>query len=76
LWNKIEHRLFSFMSKNWRGRPLLTHAIIVNLIGNTTTATGLRVLCMLDSRMYPRASLLVPDKFHDDWSYTITPGTR
>jgi hypothetical protein len=85
-WNKIEHRLFSFISKNWRGRPLLTHATIVNLIGNTTTATGLRVLCMLDSRTYPKSVVvtneqmaainLVPDKFHGDWNYTIKPGKR
>jgi hypothetical protein len=50
-WNKIEHRLFSFISQNWRGKPLLTHATIVNLIGATTTSTGLRVRCMLDRRV-------------------------
>jgi len=85
-WNKIEHRLFSFISKNWRGRPLLTHATIVNLIGATTTATGLRVLCMLDRRTYPKSIVvsdermasiqLVPDKFHGDWNYTIRPCKR
>lgn len=85
-WNKIEHRLFSFISKNWRGRPLLTHAAIVNLIGATTTATGLRVLCMLDRRRYPKSIVvtdeqmasinLAPDKFHGDWNYTITPCKR
>lgn len=85
-WNKIEHRLFSFISKNWRGRPLLTHATIVNLIGATTTATGLRVLCMLDRRTYPKSIVisdkqmasiqLVPDKFHGDWNYTIKPCKR
>ena len=52
-WNKIEHRLFSFISKNWRGRPLLTHATIVKLIANTRTAKGLKVDCMLDTRRYP-----------------------
>jgi hypothetical protein len=85
-WNKIEHRLFSFISKNWRGRPLLTHATIVNLIGATTTSTGLRVFCMLDRRKYPKKVVvsdeqmatinLVGDKFHADWNYTIKPRIR
>ena len=85
-WNKIEHRLFSFISKNWRGRPLLTHATIVNLIGATTTSTGLRVFCMLDRRKYPKKVVvsdeqmatinLVGDKFHADWNYTIKPCIR
>jgi len=85
-WNKIEHRLFSFISQNWRGRPLLTHATIVNLIGDTTTSTGLRVFCMLDRRKYPQkvavsdeqmATInLVRDKFHGDWNYTIKPCIR
>jgi len=52
-WNKIEHRLFSFISHNWRGRPLLTHATIVNLIANTRTSTGLKVRCVLDRKRYP-----------------------
>jgi len=82
-WNKIEHRLFSFISQNWRGRPLLTHATIVNLIGATRTATGLRVRCVLDRRMYPKQVIvsdeqmaainLVRNKFHGDWNYTIKP---
>jgi transposase len=82
-WNKIEHRLFSFISQNWRGRPLLTHATIVNLIANTTTTTGLKVRCELDSKRYPNkvkisnaqmAQIhLVPDAFHGDWNYTIRP---
>lgn len=85
-WNKIEHRLFSFISQNWRGKPLLTHATIVNLIGATTTSTGLRVRCMLDHRKYPKkvvisdnqmaAINLVPHRFHGDWNYTIKPGIR
>jgi hypothetical protein len=85
-WNKIEHRLFSFISQNWRGKPLLTHATIVNLIGATTTSTGLRVRCMLDRRDYPKKIVvsdnqmatinLVPHKFHGDWNYTIKPGIR
>jgi hypothetical protein len=83
-WNKIEHRLFSFISQNWRGQPLLTHATIVNLIAHTRTSTGLKVRCVLDAKSYPEkikisqaqmASIrLVPDAFHGDWNYTIRPG--
>jgi len=82
-WNKIEHRLFSFISQNWRGKPLLTHATIVNLIAGTTTTTGLTVRCVLDTRKYPKntevsdeeiASIkLKPDRFHGEWNYTIRP---
>jgi len=85
-WNKIEHRLFSFISSNWRGQPLLTHATIVNLISNTTTSTGLNVRCALDSRRYPKkvqvtakqfeAIALTPDAFHGDWNYTIHPQSK
>jgi Rhodopirellula transposase DDE domain len=82
-WNKIEHRLFSFITQNWRGQPLLSHAVIVNLIAATTTTTGLRVRARLDTSRYPsglkvsRAALeavrLRPDPFHGDWNYTILP---
>jgi len=82
-WNKIEHRLFSFISQNWRGIPLLTHATIVSLIGATRTATGLKVSCELDRRHYPpkvqvtdeqMATIrLVPDAFHGEWNYAIMP---
>jgi len=82
-WNKIEHRLFSFITKNWRGRPLVSHAVIVNLIAATTTPTGLRVRARLDTRRYPSgltvsreavdAVQLRPDAFHGDWNYTILP---
>jgi hypothetical protein len=82
-WNKIEHRLFSFISQNWRGHPLLTHATIVNLIGSTRTEGGLKVRCMLDRRVYPtkvkisetqmRTIHLIPDTFHGEWNYTIRP---
>lgn len=82
-WNKIEHRLFSFISQNWRGQPLLTHATIVNLIGSTRTRTGLKVRCELDRKSYPkkiqitngqmRSIRLIPDKFHGDWNYAIHP---
>ena len=82
-WNTIEHRLFSFITKNWRGRPLVSHAVIVNLIAATTTPTGLRVRARLDTRRYPSglvvsreavdAVQLRPDAFHGDWNYTILP---
>ena len=82
-WNKIEHRLFSFISHNWRGRPLLTHATIVKLISSTQTSTGLKVRCILDTRRYPKevkvtdeqmeSIRLKPDSFHGDWNYTIRP---
>jgi hypothetical protein len=85
-WNKIEHRLFSFITQNWRGRPLLTHATIVSLIGATRTSTGLHVRCVLDRRQYPKqvavseeqmASInLVRNPFHGDWNYTIKPRVR
>jgi len=82
-WNKIEHRLFAFISQTWRGRPLLTHAAIVSLIAATTTTAGLKVRCVLDTRKYPkdlkptaeqmRAITLKPDNFHGDWNYSILP---
>ena len=82
-WNKIEHRLFSFISQNWRGQPLLTHATIVKLIANTRTSTGLKVRCVLDKRRYPKKVKVTddqmatirftPDSFHGDWNYVIKP---
>jgi hypothetical protein len=82
-WNKIEHRLFSFITKNWRGKPLISHQVIVNMISATTTKTGLRVRSRIDPRQYmtgrrvSNAELaevhLVPDKFHGEWNYTIHP---
>lgn len=82
-WNKIEHRLFSFISKNWRGQPLLDLVTIVNLIGNTRTNAGLKVCCELDENTYEKGieisdeemkSIdLVRDQFHGDWNYTINP---
>lgn len=82
-WNKIEHRLFSFISQNWRGKPLVSHQAIVNLIAATTTRTGLRVKAALDTRRYHTA-VQIPDEvfarlkitphaFHGDWNYTIAP---
>jgi hypothetical protein len=82
-WNKIEHRLFSRITHNWRGRPLETYQTIVNLIANTTTTTGLTVQCGLDPNLYPtkikltdqqKDSIpLIRHSFHGDWNYTITP---
>jgi transposase len=80
-WNKIEHRLFSFISQNWRGKPLISHEVIVNLIAATTTKTGLQVRAEVDRGKYPKgiqvsdqefASLrLKRDKFHGEWNYTL-----
>jgi len=82
-WNRIEHRLFSFITKNWRGKPLVSHEVIVNLIAATTTRTGLRVQSQLDTGKYPKgikvskqefATIqLRPDSFHGEWNYTIMP---
>ena len=82
-WNKIEHRLFSQITMNWRGRPLQTHQIIVELIANTTTATGLTVHCTLDTGQYPTgitytakhvaALPLQRHDFHGEWNYTLLP---
>jgi hypothetical protein len=85
-WNKIEHRLFSFISMNWRGKPLLSYQVIVNLIAATTTLAGLRVEAALDRHRYP-AGVKVPDadvrrvnlkpaRFHGDWNYTVAPHHR
>jgi hypothetical protein len=82
-WNKVEHRLFSFISSNWRGEPLRDYETVVRLIAHTTTAKGLRVTCRLDRRRYPvgrkvtdkeYASLhLTPHSFHGEWNYFIQP---
>lgn len=82
-WNKVEHRLFSFISSNWRGEPLLDYETIVNLIAGTTTAKGLKVTCRLDRRKYPigkkisneefSAINIKPHDFHGEWNYCILP---
>ena len=80
-WNKIEHRLFSFITLNWRGRPLISHEVIVNLIASTKTRSGLRVRAELDNADYPKG-LVVSDadfaaikidrnEFHGEWNYCI-----
>ena len=85
-WNKIEHRLFSYISQNWRGKPLISHAVIVNLIAATTTKTGLKVRCELDTQVYPTGIVVTDDElaqvnlkrndFHGEWNYTISPHTQ
>ena len=85
-WNKIEHRMFSFITKNWRGKPLLSHAVIINLIASTTTETGLKIQCQLDKNEYPKGIKISDeqmnqinikrDDFHGDWNYTIHPNKK
>jgi transposase len=82
-WNRIEHRLFSFISQNWRGKPLITHQVIVQLIASTTTKTGLTVRSEIDAKSYPAGIKVTDDElarvnlrcheFHGDWNYTIHP---
>ncbi len=82
-WNKIEHRLFSFITMNWRGKPLISHEVIVNLIASTRTKSGLSVKCEIDTTKYEKG-IKVTDKelkkiqlnkheFHGEWNYTISP---
>jgi len=85
-WNQIEHRLFSFISINWRGRPLRTYATLVNLISGTTTKAGLVVTAQMDERDYPRGTTVTDeqmesiniekDEFHGEWNYTISPTVK
>ena len=82
-WNKIEHRLFSFISINWRAKPLTSLEVVLELISHTTTKEGLTVTALKDSRTYPTGTKvtdeelaalhLVRDPFHGEWNYTILP---
>ena len=85
-WNKIEHRMFSFITMNWRGRPLISHEVILSLIGSTTTRTGLSIQAVLDPNPYP-TRIKVSDvelaqvqierhEFHGEWNYTIVPRNK
>jgi transposase len=84
-WNKIEHRLFSFITQNWRGKPLISYEVIVSLIQGTTTDTGLRIQCALDENVYPKGIKITDDEllsvnlkphsFHGEWNYTIKPNS-
>ena len=82
-WNRIEHRMFSFISINWRGRPLLSHQVVVQLIASAKTETGVNIVCDIDWGHYPKG-IKIPkaalkelnikyDDFHGDWNYTISP---
>ncbi len=82
-WNKIEHRMFCHITENWRGKPLLSRAVVVNLIGSTKTKAGLRIQAELDTNTY-KTGIKVTDeelaaikikrhKFHGEWNYTISP---
>ena len=82
-WNRIEHRMFAFISQNWRGKPLLSHKVIVQLIAATKTASGLTIACDIDATRYPKGGKLSDqqftainiryDPFHPDWNYVIRP---
>jgi len=82
-WNKIEHRMFSYITKNWRGRPLTSHEVVVNLIASTTTTAGLRIQAALDTKEYPtgikvsdcemQKVKLEKEDFHGEWNYVIKP---
>jgi Rhodopirellula transposase DDE domain len=85
-WNKIEHRMFAYITQNWRGRPLLTHEVIVNLIGRTTTQRGLKIKAELDTKAYEKGIKvsekemeginLTRSEFHGEWNYQISPSIR
>jgi hypothetical protein len=85
-WNKIEHRLFSFVSHNWRGKPLIDYSTIINLITSTTTSTGLKVYARLDETDYPKGIKVTNAQLakvnleqhdsHGDWNYTIFPASH
>lgn len=84
-WNKIEHRLFSFISQNWRAKPLVSYRVIVDLISATTTKTGLTVRCEIDHNLYPKGVTvsdaemarlnIIRHDFHGEWNYTIKPNS-
>ena len=84
-WNKIEHRLFSFISRNWRGQPLISYEVIISLIAATTTSAGLEVHARLDQNEYPKVEIsdaelatvnLTRDAFHGEWNYSINPSNN
>jgi hypothetical protein len=82
-WNRIEHRMFAFISQNWRGKPLLSHKVIVHLIAATKTASGLTISCAIDAARYPKGDKISDaqlealnvryDTFHPDWNYSLLP---
>jgi hypothetical protein len=80
-WNRIEHHMFAFITQNWRGKPLLSHKVIVQLIAATTTTSGLTIACGIDASRYPKGDKVSDaqidalniryDRFHSDWNYTL-----
>ena len=82
-WNKIEHQMFSYITQNWRGKPLVTRETVVKLISNTTTTKGLKIQSMLDENDYEKGIQIttkqlddihiLKDKFHGEWNYVIIP---
>jgi hypothetical protein len=84
--NKIDHRLFSQITLNWRGKPLTSYEVVVNLIAATTTSKGLEVKCMIDKNEYPKGIKIdkkqveeldiVRDEFHGEWNYTFKPRNK
>jgi hypothetical protein len=85
-WNKIEHRLFSYITQNWRAKPLVSYRVIVDLIAATTTQTGLKVFCELDDKRYPKGIVVSDEEmaslnitradFHGEWNYTIASSNQ
>ena len=85
-WNKIEHRMFSYISKNWRGKPLITRETVVNLIAGTTTTKGLKIQAVLDENVYEKGIKVTDEElaginivradFHGEWNYKILPVCR
>ena len=82
-WNKIEHRMFCHITQNWRGRPLVSHEVIIALIANTTTRAGLKIRAEIDTSRYPTGTKVSDEElssinlkrhaFHGDWNYTLMP---
>jgi len=82
-WNRIEHRMFAFITQNWRGKPLVSYQVIVQLIANTRTTTGLTVACRIDANAYEKGVKVSDDEmndlniwpadFHGEWNYTFEP---
>jgi DDE family transposase len=85
-WNRIEHRMFAYISQNWRGKPLVSHQVIIQLIAATSTDAGLTVTCDIDRSLYPRGIKvskaemadinIEPHSFHGEWNYTIRPNQQ
>ena len=85
-WNKIEHKMFSYISKNWRGHPLISREVVISLIGATKTSSGLEIMAVLDENNYEsgikvsdkeiKTLNIIGDPFHPEWNYTVAPQVR